>query len=162
MLGEEAREYGLKFSLLERLQDLYQQCGGNALEHMVSLNTNYRCHKEIVKIPSELFYESKIKIRPQSASAHPQAKYPLVFVCSALTMGVDNKCEANVEANVLLRQLENFVVLNWPDSWGEKDLSKICLVTASRTQVLILGHWCNCTLWLFHVTACNHKTPGPC
>lgn len=131
VLGEQARENGLKYSLLERLKELYLQCGGNALHHMVSLNTNYRCRKEIVKIPSELFYDSKIKMHPQNASAHPQAKYPLVFVCSSLTADVD----PNLEAKLILQQIKHYVVSLWPVSWGRQDLSKICLATASRTQV---------------------------
>ena len=124
----------MKYSLLERLQELYKQCGDNAMQHMVSLNINYRCHKEIVRIPSELFYESKIRIHPQCASAHPQAKYPLIFVCSALKSHVDQ----NFEAKLLLTEARSFVALNWPNQWGRKDLSKISLVTASRTQVIDL------------------------
>lgn len=133
VLGDEARENGLKYSLLERLQDLYKKCGGeDALEHnMVELNTNYRCHRDIVKIPNELFYGSKIKSRPHEASSHPKAKYPLLFVCSSLTSDVDN----HLEANVILEQIEDFTIFHWPDRWGEWDLTKICLTTASKTQV---------------------------
>lgn len=130
VLGEKARKNGLKYSLQERLQGLYKQCGGNALKHIVSLNTNYRCHEDIMKIPNELFYGSKIKGNPLNALPHPGAKYPLIFVCSALT----SKLECNLEAELLLKEVKRFMA-SWPSQWGYKDLSKIGLVTASRTQV---------------------------
>jgi ATP-dependent exoDNAse (exonuclease V) beta subunit len=143
-LGEEARENGLKYSLLERLQDIYEKCGDNALKHMVSLNTNYRCHEEIVTIPNKLFYESMIKICPQNAITHPETEYPLVFVCSSLMPGVDR----NLEAEVILSEARKFVT-NWPENWAEQDLSKIALVTASQTQVCCVLYSCNRRLMLF-------------
>ena len=128
VLGEEARENGLKYSLLERLGELYKQYGGLALQHMASLNTNHCCHQELVKVPNEFFYESKIKVAPSNAAEHHLAEYPLVFVCSSLTT------EVNLELE-LLQQVRHFVVDNWPTSWGEKDLKQICIVTPSQTQV---------------------------
>ena len=132
VLGEEARMNGLKFSLQERLQELYKQCGDNALQHMVSLNTNYRCHKDIVRISKELFYESKINSCPRNASAHPQAEFPLLFLCSSTTLSENCK----LEAQLLLQQIKKFAVSNWPkQKWGNWDPAEICLVTATRTQV---------------------------
>lgn len=130
VLGEEARENGLKYSLLERLEVLYKKCGGYALQHMVSLNTNYRCHEDIMKIPNELFYESRIKLNT-AVSTHPQAKYALMFICSSLTSNVDQY----LEAELVLQQIKTLLLLNWPAKWGKRDLKKIGLVTASRVQV---------------------------
>ena len=132
MFGEEARENGLKYSLLERLQDLYKKCGGQALDHMVFLNTNYRCHEDIVKIPNQLFYKKKIKPRPLNAHHHPDATFPLLFICSSVSSTTDN----DVEAQLILQQVEKFAVHSWPSDWGRRDLTKVCLVTASRTQVI--------------------------
>ena len=129
VLGEEARENGLKLSLLERLQVLYQKCGGNALKHMVSLNTNYRCHKDIMRICNELFYQSEVKI---SHSRHPQIECPLFFVCSSLTSIIN----LNLEAKLVLEQIKQ-VVASWPANWGKMDLTKICFTTASQPQVYI-------------------------
>ena len=131
MLGEEARENGLKHSLLERLQILYKEYGDLAIEHFISFNTNYRCHKDLVKIPDDLFYDSKIQSRPHDASPHPKALFPLIFVCSSAT--ADVKCD--VEAQLLLEQVQHFVMSHWPESWGKKDLYDICLATASQYQV---------------------------
>ena len=134
MLGREARENGLKDSLLERLQQLYKELGDRALKHMVSLNTNYRCHPDIIKISRQLFYRSKIISHPQNASVHPLAKHPLVFICSSLTVQAKSK----LEARLLLGEVRKYTS-SWPACWGKKDGDKnICIVTASRTQVLML------------------------
>ena len=133
MLGEEARENGLKYSLLERLQVLYDKYGDQASSHIVSLNTNYRCHKDIVEIPNQLFYENMIKC-PQNAhhDHHPDATFPLLFVCSSVSSTTDDE----LEAQLILQQVEKFAVHSWPSNWGKRDLTKICLVTASKTQVI--------------------------
>lgn len=126
VLGDEARENGLKYSLQQRLQVLYRKCGGKALEHLVFLNTNYRCHRDIVSFFNDLFfYKFKIKMNPYIDSQNPQVKYPLVFVCSSLTTTVDPE----VEAELLLEQVkERQEGIDWQD---------ICLTTATRTQVFL-------------------------
>ena len=101
---------------------------------MVSLNTNYRCHEDVMRIPNDLFYDSKIKSCSQNASLHPQATYPLLFVCSSLTSDVDH----HLEANLLLNQVRRFVIDSWPGCWGDEDVKKVCLTTASQTQVFII------------------------
>ena len=137
MLGEEAREYGLKISLQERLQHLYKKLDGLALKHMVTLDTNYRCHKSIIDISNRLFYESKIWARSESALPHPKAEFPLLFVCSSLTEEVDHE----YEAKLMVEKMEDFVLSNWPtDTWGERDWSKICLTTTTRTQVFVTSN----------------------
>lgn len=130
MLGKNARDYGLKYSLQERLQTLYRKLGKCAFKHMVTLNTNYRCHESIIQISNSLFYKSKINVC-SNAQPHHLAKFPLLFVCSSLTEKVDSK----LEADILLEQVKNYIISNWPTSWGGKDWNKICLTTASRTQV---------------------------
>ncbi len=105
--------------------------GGFALEHMVSLNINYRCHKDLVEIPNALFYGSMIQSTPKDARSHPQAKFPLLFVCSSLTDEVNNE----VEARLLLEQIQKFAVSGWPLCWGERKLKDIGVVTPSQTQV---------------------------
>ncbi len=132
VLGDEAREHGLKYSLQERLQELYRKLGGLASKHIVSLNTNYRCHESIIQIPNALFYEGKIASSALDAVPHHQAKFPLVFVCSSLS----GKVDCDLEAKLLLDNMEHFVISNWPDGWGERDWD-ICLTTASQTQVYI-------------------------
>lgn len=153
VLGEEAHENGLKYSLLERLSSLYSGLGDAAQEHMVHLNTNYRCHEKIVELPSSLFYEKRIIPRPIDAQSHPKARYPFVFVCSSL----DYNVEPIDEARVLLESLQDFVVRNWPREWGSKDLTEVAFVAASRTQVSIVGSLVSeCFHFCIHV--CIHYT----
>ncbi len=136
VLGEEARENGLKYSLLERLLKLYksQNLADFAKYHMFDLNVNYRCHANIMNIPNKLFYSSKIIPMPVDALSHPRAPFPLIFVCSSLS----HEAEPWLEARVLLDILEDMVIRSWPSSWGPTNLHDVALIAASRTQVLDL------------------------
>ena len=135
MLGEEARDSGFKLSLLERLQMEYKKIGGRANEYSITLSTNHRCHKEILAIPHQLFYKG-LKSKAYKAIPHPQAPYPLLFVCSNLTSDVHSSV-SDQEAQLLLEQVNNFVGhRSWPhEQWGKYDISNIAVVTATRTQV---------------------------
>lgn len=135
VLGEEARDSGFKFSLLERLQMEYNKIGGRTNEYSITLSTNYRCHKHILAIPHQLFY-SRLKSKAYKAIPHPQAPYPLLFVCSNLTSDVLSSV-GDQEARLLLEQVNAFVgQRTWPkEQWGEYDLNSIAVVTATRTQV---------------------------
>ena len=133
VLGDETRESGFKLSLLERLQLEYEKIGGPAKDYLLTLSTNYRCHKDILAIPHVLFY-SGLKSQARKADPHPKAPYPLLFVCSNLTSDVSS---SELEAKILLDQV-NFFVENWPtdnSSWGEFELDKIAVVTSTRPQV---------------------------
>ena len=132
MLGDEARQSGFKLSLLERLQAEYEKIGGPARDYLVTLSTNYRCHKDILAIPHALFY-SGLKSKAQKADPHPKAPYPLLFICTNLT---SNVCSPEIEAEVLLSQV-NFFIQHWPSdsSWGNYELNKIAVVTSTRPQV---------------------------
>lgn len=124
MLGDEARDNGLKYSLLQRLQVLYKKYGGIAEEHIVSLNTNYRCRREIVNLFNDLaFYESTIKMCPNYSESY-QAKYPLTFICSSITSTMNPK----LEARLVLNEVEDFCKV-------DRKSGRICLATATRTQV---------------------------
>ncbi|MCG8623370.1 MAG: C-terminal helicase domain-containing protein, partial [Proteobacteria bacterium] len=133
VLGDETRASGFKLSLLERLQMEYEKIGGPAKDYLVTLSSNYRCHRDILAIPHQLFY-SGLKSKAKKADPHPNAQYPLLFVCSNLTSDV---CSPDIEARVLLEQV-NFFVQHWPSdnsSWGKYELNKIAVVTSTRPQV---------------------------
>ena len=61
MLGKVPRENGLADSLLVRLHNLYSKLPG-AAAHQAKLLINYRCHPAIVRLPSRLFYDCRIKV----------------------------------------------------------------------------------------------------
>ena len=133
MLGDETRDSGFKLSLLERLQMEYEKIGEPAKDYLLTLSTNYRCHEDILAIPNQLFY-SGLKSKAQKADPHPKAPFPLLFICSNLT---PNVCSSEIEADVLLQQV-NFFVQHWPidsHSWGDCDIKKIPVVTSTYPQV---------------------------
>ena len=138
VLGDEAQEYGLKVSLLERLWESFRQFGDVTLSlQCVKLLTNYRSHKDVLFLPSILFYDSTLQTVVPDGFAHPDAPYPLLFVCSSLDNTIE-QVESDTdecEATIVLDQMKRF--LNpWPtQQWGQKNLSTICLITPTRHQV---------------------------
>ena len=154
VLGNEPQENGLGTSLLERLHKHYETLGEVSQQHSISLLTNYRCHSGILMLPSSLFYGSTLQCRVPEDSAHPDAPYPLIFVCSSLDPSV--KCIRNdtdeAEVRLLLQQVSKFIK-NWPRAWGEADRSRICIMTPSANQVLNFYR-----IESFHKLPCTHAT----
>ena len=123
-------------SLLERLHKHYEYLGDVTKDHCITLLSNYRCHSGILTLCSSLFYGSTLQCKVPESSSHPDAPYPLIFVCSTLDKieSVDSDTNES-EATVLLDQVEKFVH-HWPEStWGQKDVSKVCIMTPSANQV---------------------------
>ena len=135
VLGEEAREYGLATSLLERLHKQYTELGEVAEKHIASLLTNYRSQSGILMLPSSLFYGSSLQCRTRD-KPHPLATYPLQFICTSLRVVKSNSQSENLlEATTLLNQVQKFIE-RWPEKqWGAKDLSKVCIMSPSPDQV---------------------------
>ena len=61
VLGDIARDNGLKESLLERLERRYYDI--QASDYVIHLDINYRCHPDIAQFLSKVIY-----------------KYPLIFI----------------------------------------------------------------------------------
>lgn len=139
VLGNEAQKHGLKVSLLERLHKRYMEIPG-AQAHCVALLKNYRCHKALLSLPSYLFYNSALVAKADVAThLHPKDHFPLQFICSNLDDSITEvSCSINrKEANLLLREVLKYVS-DWPEhEWGHKDLSTICIMTATSNQVCI-------------------------
>ena len=137
VLGEQPRGKGLSVSLLERLEKHYQQVGGAAMDYLVRLVTNYRCHGDILSLAEELFYKSSLKSEVPADSTHPEAPFPLIFVCSSISPPQPGENPVNeLEARVVIEQLSKYAP-GWPqDRWGENfDPSQICIMSPSRSQV---------------------------
>ena len=129
MLGEDAREYGLKVSLLERLLSLYEKIGDKATIFLANLHTNFRCHVDILSFASKLFYASNVKpsIECKKIKSHKEFPFPLVFVCSSKEE--INNFESNVnehEANLLMSKLKEL---------AKYAKEEICVISSSRGQV---------------------------
>ena len=134
MFGKEAQSYGLGTSIMERLYTAYDKFREDSRSLHSELSTNYRCHQGILMLPSHLFYDSTLLCRSKTP-AHPDAPFPLVFVCSSLNKAItERKSTDNTEADCLLRLVDKYMS-GWPSNWGKKDLETICIMSPSENQV---------------------------
>ena len=134
MLGDEAQKNGLAVSLLERLHGLYEKLREAARNHCVTLVTNYRCHPGILELAEKLFYKLPLNCNIRNSSSHPDAPYPLLFFCSS----IDDKVQTTMnrqEAEITLKLIAQFAK-RWPsECWGRMDLSQMCFMSPTRSQV---------------------------
>ena len=130
VLGEEARENGLKVSLLERLKALYQSIGAKANSHQANLMKNFRCHKLILEFASKMFYRSTVK--PSHVTLHIQSPhgfpFPLVFVCTSVNK-IDNYDQSVNEQEAV--NLMDMLRQHHRENRGRQ----ICVMSSSRAQV---------------------------
>ena len=142
VLGDEAQENGLAVSLLERLQKRYEMMGVVAKPYCATLVTNYRCHEKIVELAEKLFYKTSLMCSVNSNSTHPDAPFPLCFICSSVDdrMKYVRNAKNYKEAEIALLEAANLAE-TWPvDGWGPKNLSEACFMSTARSQVsLVLG-----------------------
>lgn len=136
VLGEHAQQYGLATSLVERLHTLYtKELKDEALQYHKPLTTSHRCAREIVKLSENLFYRTTLK---PSLSSHPDAPFPLHFVCS----DIENKMhplETGIsypgEADVIVEQVQKWMA-RWPlNIWGKKDFKEVVIASQTYSQV---------------------------
>ena len=152
VLGEVPQAHGLSKSLLERLLEHYNKLGDTALNQFSApLRRNYRCTKEVLELPSKLFYQSKLIPAARGVLSHPNAPYPLVFVCSSIqkvTSCIENDT-SDTEAQLLISKLVEFL-REWPHKeWKRRRLEDVCVMAISRRQV---------TQFIPRFTsACSHK-----
>ena len=141
MLGEDAVKYGLSQSLLERLHQVYNSKhldnDSRVAVHCATLLTNFRCHHAILSLPSYLFYDSALISAADAVThLHPQANYPLHFICSSLSDEKEVQDDINdFEVELLLREVLKYVS-DWPKQWGKRNLAKICVMATTAHQVL--------------------------
>lgn len=144
VFGDQARQYGLATSLLERLSGLYGKINvDDAIiqRYLVTLSTNFRCNPTIRTFARNLFYHEFDLKSPRNfplPTPHPSYYNCLVFVCSSVKENL-NEVNSNIdecEAQILLRILKEVAFLNWPKEWGERDLSKCCIMSPCRSQVI--------------------------
>ncbi|CAI8022524.1 Probable RNA helicase SDE3, partial [Geodia barretti] len=135
VLGDQPRKEGFSISLLERLENEYNNFGISADSYIARLETNFRCHPDILHLAGKLFYNCSLKSDVKPESTHPDAPFPLVFICSDIIHPHPSENPINeLEAKIVVEQLKKFGS-GWPqDCWGAKlDPSQICLMSPSRT-----------------------------
>ena len=136
MLGKEPIKYGLAVSLVERLYGCYNDNNNNQqCSWIFNLLINYRSHEAIMRLSSNLFYNSTILSKSDS-KLHPYTCYPLHFVCTSLKDGsLQNVCDIQCdEADVLLHEVQKYTK-SWPKQWGKREKSSVGVIAASRNQV---------------------------
>lgn len=143
VFGDQARKHGLATSLLERLNCLYKETNSEGVvnqRYQVTLSTNYRCHPTIRTFARNLFYRDFDLKLPKGyplPSPHPLYYNCLLFICSDVKENV-TEVNSNInekEADILLKALKQIAYLNWPKEWGERNLSKCCIMSPCRSQV---------------------------
>ena len=143
VLGEKARENGLKYSLLERLYTIYskEELVEASQTHCATLLTNFRSHHALLSLPSYLFYSSALMtVAEATTQLHPDAGHPLHFICTSLDQQVLEVSESinRREIELILDEVNKYVD-NWPyKEWGEKNLSDICIMATTANQVFTL------------------------
>lgn len=128
VLGDEARENGLKYSLLDRLWKTYQRCDSVAKPYTATLIKNYRCHESILAIPNQLFYCSELT---SNVPNNPNGSYSLFFVCSSLS---HTQPSPELEARVLLNEVAHRCSYTCKER--KMELNEISVVTTTQTQVI--------------------------
>ena len=76
------------------------------------LLTNYRCHDSILRLPSNLFFESTLKVRTDS-KLHPKTSSALEFVCTSMdnSVVISTKDYSEEEATITLEQVNPMNVM---------------------------------------------------
>ena len=134
VLGEKTQ---LSTSLLERLHSTYVQLGDLASSHLVTLMNNYRCNDSILQLVGELYYDFPLMWagHQPSPALHPDAPYPLLFICSSVDENERSVSTVNRrEAEIVLEELVD-KANRWPPAWRAVDLSQFCVMSPNRSQV---------------------------
>ena len=100
-----------------------------AKRYSVILRNNYRCASAILQLPSKLFYQSSLIPRARRTSI---GRYPLGFICSSISREAMALCENELEAKIILQEVENIIIKNCVTP------NRICIMSSSKRQVSIV------------------------
>ena len=116
--------HGLGESLLQRLHKKYTEFGSTAQKYAVSLKCNYRCHKDLLELPSVLFYEASL-VPCGRVDCHPLSPYPFKFVCSSFDISIPCSPVRQRECDLILEEVKKH------SGWN----NDICIMAPSLNQV---------------------------
>ena len=119
----------LNVSLLQRLKKLYSS---NAdCQIMVWLTHNYRCHPDILKLVSDLFYSSSLTWDEQEShpATHRKHKFPLVFICNDVDKQAKTDIKQKEEAKIVAEKVIE-LAKQMPPSWSTNKPMKNFLITS--------------------------------
>ncbi|GAV89955.1 AAA_11 domain-containing protein/AAA_12 domain-containing protein [Cephalotus follicularis] len=139
--SREAENYGLGLSYLERLFEFESYCCQDE-NYVTKLVRNYRCHPEILYLPSMLFYEGELIACKDdtcsvmnSVSFLPNREFPVLFYG---TQGCDEREGSNpswfnrIEASKVIEVIKRLTAS------GNLSAEDIGVITPYRQQVLKL------------------------
>ncbi|KAG1714517.1 putative helicase with zinc finger domain [Nymphon striatum] len=118
-------------SLLERLYNHYP----SSFSCTILLCENYRSHDAIMQFTSEIFYENKLV---SSGKQPPHGLfYPLTFFTARGQDLQDSNSTSFYNESEVFEMVRRVCQLmeNWPESWGQKDNSKVGIVSPYYDQV---------------------------
>ena len=125
VLGDIARKNGLGESILQRLTRVYRENGKDAMDHLMMLCTNHRCHVDLHCLLSNLFYKDCNFMSTEAKV--PTEKYPLKFICSDLNSNAEELKPTNgYEVELILSEVKNV-----------NDPSNSCIMTSNMEQVCV-------------------------
>jgi hypothetical protein len=129
-----ARKYGLDRSLLERLYDDAMYKKGIGISCCVELNENRRSHKDILEVPSKLFYSGSLKAMATFPQNGPKGIPHMRFqaVDGEEKQDDDSPSFYNVfEAQKVVEQVMEFCQ-------GGLQQKDICVLTLYRRQLTLI------------------------
>ena len=130
-----AKEYNLHRSPLEQIYGEYSELQHS--KHKILLTCNYRTHSDILKLPSQFFYQDKLR-SCDMIKKHPDYK-PLMFLKSDDKEKYSPEFESyfNVkEAHKIITFLKEVLLPKWPATeWGQLKDNSIGILTTEYAQV---------------------------
>ena len=125
----------LNISLLQRLEKVYSS---NADCHiMAKLFYNYRCHPDILKMLSDLFYSSSLKWNELNSipGTHHKYRFPLVFICTEIDSQVKSEIQQQKEAKVIAEVVIDLAQPSTPAWNTDMPMENFFITTPCENQV---------------------------
>ena len=95
----------------------------------MTLCNNYRCHADLLKLSSDLFYESSLVA---CGKIDVVAPYSLRFICSSLVKNPVSFSDNEIEAKIIISEVENLLCTN-----KKVNASNVCIMSPSQRQVYV-------------------------
>ena len=115
----------------------------------MTLCNNYRCHADLLKLSSNLFYESSLVACGKIDIVAP---YSLQFICSSLEKNPASFSDKEIEAKIIIKEVENLLCTN-----KKLNASNVCIMSPSQRQVYI-----NNICIYYYYRQNNNYTHGMC
>ena len=92
----------------------------------------------ILRLPSILLYECSLLPRAKDSVPHPEAPYPVMFICSSMDKSQSNIRAFDPDEARLVVETANRYLSQWPDCWGKFYADQVCILARTHQQVSTL------------------------